>query len=495
MPANEFEKQVQKQMEGFRLEPSASVWENVEKEIREKKRRRIIFFFLLPLAAGLIGFSLYQLLYPGKKETSASQTVSAEEKLPSNDQNNRAPGNGVKQPSVSKTSSDNKIDYPLQPQTETVKKTIAGETAIDMVSRNKRTATIPVSRPAQNKITRPVLIKRTQDNSMAVTVDAPSTQKTVKDDNTAAETAVSDALKVVTTSITALQKDTVAKGSETVNAEAAIVKQDSVMADDAITESDNKETKPLQKVSSSKWKWGIEAAGGLAYNNKSTLTFARAEAFDNLSYAAPGTGIGNGPVAIIPPSPVREGAAFRFGIIAEKQVSKRSRIAAGLQYAYASNRISVGTAVDTTIVLQSNATSSLADLRVEKLYSGAQKNDYTNRYHFIRVPFMYHWQINKGKLPVELNAGAGISYLVRTNALVYSRSLGGIYYEDKHAFNKLHWDLSTGLSFRLKAKNNQEWVIGPQLSFDMTRLVKEDNKQYLMYGGIQARWLFPSKKK
>ena len=36
MRENEFEKQVQKQLEDFQLNPSASVWENVEDQVRKK---------------------------------------------------------------------------------------------------------------------------------------------------------------------------------------------------------------------------------------------------------------------------------------------------------------------------------------------------------------------------------------------------------------------------------------------------------------------------
>ena len=36
MPANEFEKQVQKKLGEFRLDPSASVWEKVEEEVRKQ---------------------------------------------------------------------------------------------------------------------------------------------------------------------------------------------------------------------------------------------------------------------------------------------------------------------------------------------------------------------------------------------------------------------------------------------------------------------------
>ncbi|MBL7742736.1 MAG: outer membrane beta-barrel protein [Chitinophagaceae bacterium] len=496
MPANEFEKQVQKQMEEFRLEPSASVWENVEKEIREKKRRRIIFFFLLPLAAGLIVFSLYQFVYLDKKTEAIPPRVAVKEKLLPDEKKNTVSGNDNKT-TVLETTSATKEIISSQSQTATIKRTTAKGSADDIIS-GKKLSTIPVSQTSQNNIVAAKKVKRTKGNSFAVTVDAPSKQEITKDAIASSAIETEDGKKEVVADIMADipptdKKETALKAVKT---DTTVVKKDSMAVRDVIAEADKKETILSQKRTPSKLKWGIDLSAGFAYNNKSTLTFARAEAFDR-NYATPGnvTGTPTGPVVINEPSPVRQGPAFRLGIVAEKTLSKRNRLSAGLQYAYSSNRIRVGSVTDTTLVLQSNANSFSSDVQIEKLYQGAQNNNYTNRYHFVRLPLTYHWQFIKvKKLPVELNAGVGISYLFTTNALVYSGSLGGIYYEDKKAFNKLHWDFSTGLSFRLKAKNNTEWVIGPGLSFDMSRLVKNDNKQYLMFGGISARWLFSKKK-
>jgi hypothetical protein len=90
--------------------------------------------------------------------------------------------------------------------------------------------------------------------------------------------------------------------------------------------------------------------------------------------------------------------------------------------------------------------------------------------------------------------GLSFSYLVATNSLVYNSNYGGIYYHDKEAFTKTHFNLGTGLSFRLKTKNNREWVTGPELSFDMSPLMKNDSRRYLLYGGLNTKLFFPKKK-
>src|SRR5687768_9069285 len=48
MPENNFEKKVQQRMDELKLQPAATVWENVFEKIRkEKKRRRFILWFFL----------------------------------------------------------------------------------------------------------------------------------------------------------------------------------------------------------------------------------------------------------------------------------------------------------------------------------------------------------------------------------------------------------------------------------------------------------------
>jgi hypothetical protein len=493
MPANEFEKQVQKQLEQLRLEPSASVWENVEKEIREKKRRRIIFFFILPLALWLLGFSFYQFLYKGKK------TVTVQQPVPANKENLLSPGHSNSAPQVNEAILVPATGDIHNDEETAIKKEITGKRGAR--SNKAAGAEIAVSSSlvrslSQEGVTKnnnvPVNMLRKQDDLLVVTVEAPGKIKTIPGD---------EPVKTGTEEIAAGNSTAEIKRKDEENKisgdELATVKNDSSRKkeDVIVTGADKKEESIAQKKKSSpKIKWGIDLSGGLSFNTKGTLTFARTEALDVFfNSPAASSGYGNAPVYVIPPSPVSEGLSSRAGLVAEWQASTRSSFAAGLQYVYSSNRIKVGRAADTTVTLTGN--SLQGRINVQKVYKGSQENNYTNSFHFLRLPLSYHWKISRNrKLPVEWNAGAGISYLFSTNALMYSGSLGGIYYRDKNAFNKLHFDLATGFSLRFAAKNKAEWMIGPSLSFDMTPLVKNVSKQYMMFGGISARFLFPQKK-
>ena len=100
-------------------------------------------------------------------------------------------------------------------------------------------------------------------------------------------------------------------------------------------------------------------------------------------------------------------------------------------------------------------------------------------------------------MPVSWNIGASAGYLFATNGLVYDAMAGGVYYSNDDAFNKIHFNLNTGFSFRLGNKKKIQWSLGPELSLGMNNLTKDDyaKKQYLLYGGMTGRIIFSKKNK
>jgi hypothetical protein len=275
-------------------------------------------------------------------------------------------------------------------------------------------------------------------------------------------------------------------------------KMDSISAKDIVKNEEQKEGPVKKKMTRSKIRWGVDFSAGISGNSSNLLLLDMQKSYNDVLYNSPGSVTGSpvGQRILIPPSSIRAGFSFKTGIAAELQVSGRSRFSAGLQYAYVTNRFNTGARRDSVInVFPSNYNASSS---VNVFYGGTRQNEYTNRIHFVQVPLWYHWQLNKGrKLPLQLNLGISFSYLFATNGLVFDTSNGGIYYQNKAAFNKFHFNVGTGLSLRLKGKNNAEWIVGPELSLDTRKLINNplDQKQYLFYGGISTRFLFPQKKK
>jgi hypothetical protein len=491
MPANEFEKQVQKQLDDFQLNPSASVWKKVEEQIRNKKRRRVLIFFILPAALCLLGYSVYQFMSTGQKTGSAQQQVSLQ-------------GKKTEKTTIKETQTADAIQQPLKNNTDNTaesannQKIQKQESAINQNQQNAMNVLVTqpsVTRTKKSNAGKSISKDDTEsikrDNSLVINTTAPSTIHAGQP-ATHSEQSISNVENKTNEETTPIKETATAKNEVTTedkNTVASPLKKDSAAAD-AVVITDTKETVPQKNNKKPKIKWGIDFSAGITSNHTGIFSMEKSL---NASMAMPGTGTATGgPIPVNPPSTIRSGAGFRIGIIGELQLSPKSHVSAGLEYDYSSNRIKTGSGVDTTINLQVPNTYSVT--QINRIYRGVAKNDYTNSYHFISIPVQYHWLFSK---KLQWDIGASFSYLLSTNALVYSESYGGIYFRDKGVVNKTHVDVSTGLSFRFRGGKGKEWVIGPEISFDTKPLMNNQygTRQYLMYGGIHTRLLFPQKKK
>ena len=79
MRANEFENGVSEKMEEFRLQPSAPVWPEVERRIREQKRRRILFFWFSLAGIFLAGLGGWWIMDNNKQTVSGKTNQVATE--------------------------------------------------------------------------------------------------------------------------------------------------------------------------------------------------------------------------------------------------------------------------------------------------------------------------------------------------------------------------------------------------------------------------------
>ncbi|MEI9910643.1 MAG: hypothetical protein WDO71_13775 [Bacteroidota bacterium] len=327
----------------------------------------------------------------------------------------------TKQPVVNQQEETTTVDITTSEKIPTTQKPGAVlQSDVELSTINRTDDHVKKNATAKNNRNR---IQTHQDNALEIVTNVPGKQKKtiVTDEDSGTDKQKNN----ITPNVSGDKK--MQPGEVTIAAKEDIpVKTDSSKTGEVVIADNKKENITVKKPGKVKIKWGIDLSGGIAFNNKGTLTFARGQAFD-MYYNSPGnsTGTGAPPPSspVIPPSPVRSGPAFKAGLIGELQVSERSRFSAALQYVYASNRIKTGMRSDTAVQLPSN-NFSLA--RADVIYRGTQQNDYTNSYHFVSIPLWYHWQINKRKkLPIQWNAGISLGYMIATNALVYDRSLGG----------------------------------------------------------------------
>jgi len=501
MPANEFEKQVQQQLDEFQLNPSASVWERVEEELRDKRKRRVIYFFLLPGLIALLGFSLYYFLDSGKKSQLASNSIAKKEAISTKTQSStdRINPSGktnekINAPVNTKNGTDAiTVKDPVQ-NVEEGKEDVADPKSSIITNRK-----LNISYPSTN--TRRINIERPAKKAQIVETPTKkdSDRNVPGNDKRAGENNVPVAAVGVPTAINPKTdvKDPATSGKNDqpkenvqANSKDSVTKLPDSLAAAVVKTSNGK--KPKSKKSS-KVKWGIDFYAGASFVQTGMWAWEGAPQLGPMSAIripfSPG-------LAANPRSEVKPGFSFRIGVSGEWKISDRSSFSSGLLYDYASDNIKVGSATDTTLPRLSspNATSSFNSVGSYTIYQGAATEDHTNSFHYISLPLEYHYLLNK-KIKLQWDLGLAIKYLVATNALIYTQSYGGIYYEDKDAFFKTHCTMGTGFSFRIKSKKGVEWVTGPELMFDLTRILKNDqHKDYFVFTGLNTKVYFPKKK-
>lgn len=507
MQENEFEKRVQQEMGEFRLRPSEAVWGKVEKQLRKKKRRRVIFFIFMLAGLSLLGYSGYFFTKTNSKQNLVQQDNNS---LPGIEKTGTGSNKQPASPTIEGTTAndqavtnENQLS-PIKEKKQNEKKsnvlnneksTIAEHDIA--VKHKKRTRKISPENPVIAKSAGNRNVDKTRDNTQPAENQTRQNDRSSTDPVDKANIARQDIAKnnlPQGDSKTTEQKGADKIADQKINEPA---KTDSIMASALKTDEAIAVTK--KKQPGSKIKLGMDLSVGISssssHNAFSIFDVAKSAVLD---YNSPGNSTGGGGLGgyvRISPSDIKAGPAFRAGVLAELQLSKRSSVSSGLQYVYLSNNISVGYYSDTTVVVNNSFSQSS---RVDAIYRGKHQKEYTNRFHFIQIPIQYQWQINKGtRLPLLWSIGASAGYLLATNGLVYDTAANGIYYHDDDAFNKFQFNLTTGLSFRFGNKGKIQWSLGPELSFGMNKLMKDDytKKQYLLYSGLTGRLFFQKRNK
>jgi hypothetical protein len=539
MPESEFDKQVQKELEGLRIRPSATVWENVEKELRQKKRRRVIIAFWLIAGIALLGSTTYfftrkddKILSgtaapagkPGTDATAGSATITgdqpavphsaeavstpqdAAQDVPANtitDKNNlqskdKTPQlqNGENNAAVVATS-NTKTTAKSNLPAGTLKSTAQSPTVSvgQRASGKKKNSSRPIEGAiVKGKVKRPGQVPAEKDPVVSSTdnraVDATDTPVTTAPATVTPGNAVESNIAAVTPAV----------DSTSVKADGALTanKEDS-------TESPAKIT---QKKADKKLKWSLDLAiGG---SGPVSRPFAVGDnhadmAYDNVQYTPvqggglwqPVTPPLNGFAPVYSPrSDIKPGLSYRAGVLFEIPLSERVSFSSGLQYQYLSNNIRIGSYVNSRLIFNNFASQQV---QANGVYQGTQMKTFTNRYHYVQIPMVFNWQLNNksSKMPVILNTGLSAGYLVATNALTYDTLQGGTYYHDNNAFKRFQFSFTTGVSFRFGNKRAMQWSIGPEASMGLRKMVKTeyDTRQYPLYIGLQGRIYLPKKKK
>jgi len=514
MPVNDFEKEVQQKMDELRLRPSDEVWMAVAKELQQKKRRRfaVVFFLLAGLCLlGYLGYdrwstsadtsgSVASAKQPGKTENSQpvnSQSVNTPSSSNTNDidQTATSPSSNPvpSTPASSGTEKDNAVTAtPVVTGNDNQQATTTAATntkqAAQQSQKNKRSIPRSVQQDGwtgntKNKDPRNKPVYKDpaaggNPEELEIAVTSPGIGKKTTKTPAPGNTTIPDG-SITKKGTDSVSSTDISQGGQANDTAAVVAKKDK--PEDSLTQQPSVTKKTTPKTDK-RIRWGVEGGAGVSGIRKDPLTFKAATAETSAAY----DNLNNSPqlAARAPtylPSAPQPGLGWRIGIVAEKKLSPRSTISAGLQYSQQTTKIKTG-GYD----------------NYNSFYRGEPDREYINRFHFISLPLQYQWQINKARasLPITWDAGITLSRMISTNGLVYNISSGGTYYQDKDMFNKTHVDLTTGFSLHVTSGKKWQWSIGPAAYFDLSRLHADSyhERQYLFMGGLRAKLLLPLKK-
>ena len=248
-------------------------------------------------------------------------------------------------------------------------------------------------------------------------------------------------------------------------------------------------------LSEKKWKWGLHVTPGISSLNDNSISFGGLKSADAFAYQNP-TGTATPPPVRQEPSEVKAGFAFQIGGFAQRQLSSRTSFSLGLQYGYYSNILHIGNRRGS---LNNNTQFNSAGGRyANQVYNACSDTTmYTNSYHFLELPFLFQWQLNKNKAkPFTWSIGFSLGQLISSNAIMYDTAFNGVYYKNKSQLNKTQFSLSTGFSWTIANSKKVQWKLGPVADLHLTKLIDNpfENKRYLFFVGLRTGVVFNSKK-
>ena len=508
MPENEFEKKVSSEMQELRFKPSDNVWLRVEERIKTKKKRRVFVIIFLFVGLGLLGYWQRTNLF-GEQKNDIAKTVSKDSSGENQKEINSQSINEINNsPAIKQKIGTTKPEE----TTITTEKTVNDKLTGDRSVINKKDITVyknEISKPKKNKDEanekpRPVKTKKDPkpEASIAI-VSANSKTKNAVVDNTSKDLKTDPEPNEKEKEIN--QTETKPVESKIDSAKTAIGEQEksaTPKSDTLLKAEPAKDPAPIVQInlSEKKWKWGFHITPGISSLNDNGISLGGLKSADALNFQSPTTGSGTAapPPPRQEPSDIKGGFAFQVGSFAQRKLSNRTSLSVGLQYGYYSNVLHVGKRRDSLIGNANALFSGLLDRNANQVYNaGNGTAKHTNQYHFIEMPFLFQWQLNKNKVkPFIWSTGFTVGQLIASNAIMYDTAFNGIYYENKSQLNKTQFSLSTGFSWTIANTKQLRWNLGPVANFHLTRLVDNpfENKSYLFFVGLRAGVLINSKK-
>jgi hypothetical protein len=181
--------------------------------------------------------------------------------------------------------------------------------------------------------------------------------------------------------------------------------------------------------------------------------------------------------------------ALNMGGFARWVISKHSSAQTGLAYTQLSDNSLIGDpqVLSSPASYQANSTT---------YYGGTPQKKYVDRFHLLTMPVSFRYAfLTTKKSAFAIYAGASLSYMTATNALIYDTAGLGIYYRNTQLIPKTAWNVFSGASYQLDVRG-AKLEFGPEVNMGMTKMIKAetDRRKYFAYRGIRATLSLEKKK-
>ncbi|MEP6674542.1 MAG: porin family protein [Ferruginibacter sp.] len=464
MQNNDFEKQVRQSMDELRLAPDDAVWEKVAASLPgERKRRWLIWFFLLAFLAG--GLLIFETNKESKKapENIDIKRISAFDSVKKNNEEK------IVNDTITKNQADEKLMSTVsQNVVQQTDNSLVNEKLIEKKTKGKikiaiLAADIDTDQPAEKKLL------NGQHSAKSKVVILPAMAEDIAD----------NFQKNNNSSFTEKGKDRISNSGDTdstsneMDKKAIEKKSDSIqkkikteLTPDTAVHNITINEKAVKKIKSGKqWQFSILAAAGLSNTNNGLVN---EKAYSSTLSGGVGTPIVPG---VLQNSSA--GPAFRIGINAAKQLSAKWNFATGIYYSYFSSTLRVGKKLDTVGI------SYLGDRsNTPSYYATGDNSKYRNQFHYVEVPMIFRITLSK-KIPFYIEAGPSVSYLIKSNALVYN-SGAGFYFTRKDIYNNLMLSLNAGAGIDIGHQSKFPFSLGLRFNYGISSVIKTVyDKKYL----------------
>lgn len=461
MDENKFEKEVRQKMEELKIQPSASVWENVEKRIQKKEPRKRLAWLFVALFFGLMlgGYYLFN-----QNKTGANMQ-------PYVQNNSTAGGNSITAKKQETKKEPVKAgDKPAINFSEKKESSSGiGSDRLVELSKNNNTATLGVT--LKNDQPRELIEKEVKyisplpqkEEKVKLAEEKKETGNGILEDSTREKNMAIGLIaeKIETSSLQILVEKT--KGN------------------DSVTYENSKKAagKPHHK-----WLIGLHFSAGRTLTGSGLLGLNESKSLADMSYNSPGNSgnPSNNPQVYYDPVTTNDWA-FIAGAFTQKEISKGTSLVLGINYKYFSTLNEVGGWVSSGNYYAS-------------LYNNSSQafKTYRNVFHFVEIPVSLKMETRQNKkLPFTWQLGASVSRLLSSNSLQYQQ---GMLYRDNSLYNKMQIGLEGGVSAILFSKHSYPISIGPYFNYGINKLSGKGlyGNKHLGSIGIRTEILFKNNK-